>query len=414
MTRLASGYRRQLLAFGLVASMFVGASPAAAACDTGPSSAPTNDSYDLDDDATSWGVYCNGDTSPPDTALGNTADSSTGELLLEFAYAGGDPGDFAHLYRNLIGDATADEFILSLDFLYAPENGAASADAVSFGFSSWISETRYEWAVQWQSLDDGHTWKFWNGHDWIDLGVSRDLTPGAWHHFELRGSITRSGEVNYRSFKIDGHTSQIRLTVAPVAGYTGWSDMLAVATTMVGDIAEDSPGTRMNLLLDNVHLIRRSKNNPSVDDPGPNAPQDQSDPPPATDPPPPATGPEGTEHADENTIPEVLELPDETSDDSESQEDPDSDDDDAGRRDDRRDRVTRLPSVDWRLADVQSPPAEIGRPPSAERSGPADAVSGGDEDRLRRDRRSGDRRSWFDRRGWFDNRSRNVAFWYLR
>ena len=110
------------------------------------------------------------------------------------------------MYRNLAADRTADDFELSLDFRYEGTRDASPA-AVSFGFSSWVDEVRYEWAVQWKSLGDGSTWTFWNGTQWVDLGVSHPISAGEWHRVELRGRITKDGMVRYSSFKVDHRTT---------------------------------------------------------------------------------------------------------------------------------------------------------------------------------------------------------------
>ncbi|GEM_PF-2654777 len=249
MKRLASRSNRLFLSV-LVLMLSWGAAPAWAC--GGPSALPTAATVDLDDDVAQWGVWCGG---APITGLTASAQS----LLVDYRHSGGDSSEFAHVYRNLLPDLTANTFKLNLDFNYQPGGGSATADAVQFSMSAWRNQTRYEWAVEWINQGTTNTWRFWDGTKFVDLGVSRDLSPGVWHKVELVGTITTTGQVRYTSFKVDGHTSQIRLETNPVA-YPGWPDQLAVATTIVG-----TGGEAFSMYLDEVDFSRSTVGNPSVD-----------------------------------------------------------------------------------------------------------------------------------------------------
>jgi hypothetical protein len=249
MKRLASRSNRLFMSV-LVLMLSWGAAPAWAC--GGPSALPTAATVDLDDDVAQWGVWCGG---APTTALSASAQS----LLVDYQHSGGDSSEFAHVYRNLLPDLSANTFKLNLEFNYQPGGGSATADAVQFSMSAWRNQTRYEWAVEWLNLGTTNTWRFWDGTKFVDLGVSRDLSPGVWHKVELVGTITSTGKVRYTSFKVDGHTSQIRLETIPVP-YPGWPDQLAVATTIVG-----TGGEAFSMYLDKVDFSRSTVANPSVD-----------------------------------------------------------------------------------------------------------------------------------------------------
>ncbi len=251
MKRLAS--RSKLMFVAVVTTTLSWGAAPAFACNAGPTAAPTAAVSNLEEDATQWGTWCGG--SAPTVAVSASAQ----QLLIDFQHSGGAATEFTHVYRNLLPDLTADTFKMTLDFNYQPKAGVARAEAVQFSMNSWRNGLRYEWAVEWLAVGSSNTWRFWDGHRFVDLGVSRDLTPGAWHRIELAGTITTGGNVLYKSFRVDGHTTQVRLQAAPIP-YPEWPDQLAVATTMVGPSSSS-----FQMYLDNVTFDRTTMGNASVD-----------------------------------------------------------------------------------------------------------------------------------------------------
>lgn len=251
MKRLAS--RPRVLFVAAVCAALSWGSVPAYACNAGPAAAPTADVSNLEQDATQWGVWC-GATAPTVT-LGPSAQ----QLLVDFRQSGGQATEYAHVYRNLLPDLAADSFVMTLDFNYQPTASVARAQAVQFSMNSWRGGLRYEWAVEWLAVGTSNTWRFWDGSRFVDLGVSRDLAPGSWHRIQLEGTIMSSGLLLYKSFRVDGHTTQLRLQTVPVL-YAGWPDQLAVAATMVGPA-----GSSYRMYLDNVTFERTAKANASVD-----------------------------------------------------------------------------------------------------------------------------------------------------
>lgn len=246
MKRLAS--HKVLFIGALTLTLSLGALPAAAdGCSSGPSAAPNDAVKHLEEDITQWGVYCGGSPSYLQPEIQTSAKAT----ILQFSYLGGVANDYTHLYRNLSGAPDANSFVLKLRFRFQPSSDQ-SAQALQFSMNSWVAESRYEWAVQW--LNDGGKgrWGFWNGYQFVDLGVSQRLTPGEWHTIKIHGAITDKGKVFYNGFSIDSTNHKIKLEVDPIA-YPGWPDQLSVATTLVG-----IGGESYELFLDRVNFKRET------------------------------------------------------------------------------------------------------------------------------------------------------------
>jgi len=88
-----------------------------ARCDQGPINPPSLATYDLDEDAADWGVYCEG--SPTWAKENVTTPSIDGKSLL-CAITGGDSYSNVHCYRNLLPEPTAAVFTLTLSFWFSP------------------------------------------------------------------------------------------------------------------------------------------------------------------------------------------------------------------------------------------------------------------------------------------------------
>jgi hypothetical protein len=206
---------------------------------------------ELDEDASKWSVFAEGS---PTWALNNVASPSLDGRSLRCAITGGQPNSNVHCYINLPADPTSNRFTLGMSFLYRPASSFNDAggvpsivQALEFTMNKYYHGLRYEWAVQWDNVNDaGDTgapkWRYWgraNPADplkWLDLGISGSLAPEPqWHTLKLDGEII-DGQVHYTRFTLDAQAYPLNFTVPPAS--TNEPDKLAVAVQLDGNSME--------------------------------------------------------------------------------------------------------------------------------------------------------------------------------
>jgi hypothetical protein len=183
---------------------------------------------DLDDTAANWHLYYDGTGSG---SVSQVSSPSQDGSALKISLDSGTPYLGVQAYQNLAAADSATSFTLSESF-YFPN--ATPIQALEFSQDSWVQNTRYEWAMEWERIGTGVTtpvWRVWTGSSWLSLGIAQNLAAGAWHTFTLTGNIV-NGQVQYSSFSCDGVSSDMGLLYNPVAS-TG--DKTAVSTRLAGN-----------------------------------------------------------------------------------------------------------------------------------------------------------------------------------
>jgi hypothetical protein len=241
-------------------------------CDEGPSNSPDSVTFDLDDDAKSWGVYCE---NSPTWLKENVATPSKDGNALRCAITDGQAYSNVHFYRNLSPDSAACRFTLNLCFYFEPKTScnnqgqSSIMQALEFSMSKWWKTKRYELALQWQNVsqtngDGAPQWRYWDPHGpvfpvdqrWapFDPSIPACLNAEQWHTLTLKGEI-RNDQIHYVEFIIDQQSHLIDKTVAPKIE-KGEPDRLAVAIQLDGNL-EQSP---YDVYIDQVDFIREPDN----------------------------------------------------------------------------------------------------------------------------------------------------------
>lgn len=199
-----------------------------------------SDSLNLEDDASYWGIYCEG---TPEWILEDVVGQSPQDTMIHCGITGGDISySNVHYYRNLPANTDADSFYLSLNFWFDKttfNDNNSIIQALEFTMNKWQNGRRYEWALQWQNVSEGAPqWRYWDPHQnekWVGLGIKYNLEGGKWHRLEMIGKIDATDKVHYLEFTIDSiHRYQIdRIKVEP-ALVPGEDDRLAVAIQLDG------------------------------------------------------------------------------------------------------------------------------------------------------------------------------------
>ena len=223
----------------------------------------------LDQLASEWGVYTDGEGNPI-WEISNVSDPSLDGRSLRCAITGGNPNSNVHCYRNLLAEPTRNFFTLSLSFYYQPASSfnnvgePSIVQGLEFTMNKWDQGLRYEWALQWKNVDSGGgdtgapEWRYWDpAHSssrWVDLGISDQITnkvsSNVWHELILEGEILE-GKVHYRRFVLDGYKYQLN-NIPLVAATLEPSEpnKLAVAVQLDGNSTE----TPYELFIDHVTL----------------------------------------------------------------------------------------------------------------------------------------------------------------
>jgi hypothetical protein len=227
-------------------------------CDQGPSNPPTSETYDLDEDAEDWGVYCEG---TPTWIKRNVATPSIDGKSLQCSITGGAPYSNVHCYRNLLLEPAATTFTLTLSFWFSPtttfnnQSAPSVIQALEFTMNKWHQSKRYEFALQWQNVGDGAPqWRYWDPHQsesWVGLGITDTLQGEQWHLFGLQGEIINE-QVHYLVFAIDQHSHNLDVTVSP-AYEPGETNRLAIAVQLDGN-SEAAP---YDVFIDQVSFVRK-------------------------------------------------------------------------------------------------------------------------------------------------------------
>jgi hypothetical protein len=155
---------------------------------------------------------------------------------------------------------------LEMLFLYRPPSSFNNAggvpsivQALEFTMNKYQNGQRYEWAVQWDNVnEDGDSgapkWRYWGRENstsplkWLDLGIPGALAAEPqWHTLKLEGEIV-AGQVHYSRFTIDAQAYPLDINVLPDS--TNDPDKLAVAIQLDGNSTE----TPYEVFLDQVAL----------------------------------------------------------------------------------------------------------------------------------------------------------------
>lgn len=259
----------------MVLLALLGATPAAQAapapdpCSQAGIGAPTAQISDLDDNADSWGVFCEPSPSTgwASWAKQNVAVPSLDGRALECGLTGGAPYANIHCYRNLAPapSATIITFTLAFQFLPGPtcaDTGTACVQALEFSASKWQAQQRYEWAVQWQNVGGPcPRWRYWDPsypEGWLPLAppLPQTLRAGQWYHLALVGAI-EAGRARYVWFELHEHGAPPQLYAfeqlsAPSHPAADFPDLLAAAVQLDGN-SQQKP---YRLVIDQVALQR--------------------------------------------------------------------------------------------------------------------------------------------------------------
>lgn len=191
------------------------------ACDQDPIRKPNQLRKDVEEDAGTWGVHCEGSAK---WDMGNVSMPALDGKALRIALVSGLPNANVHFYRFFPPYAMAKRCTLKLSFRYDAGAVAAESDAppapqaLEFIMRKWQPPSMYEWRVQWRGIGDGAPgWFYWNPTvkgGWVAVGMAGALSPGEWHTLVLDGRIRKS-EVFYESLILDGVEHAIDVAVPP-------------------------------------------------------------------------------------------------------------------------------------------------------------------------------------------------------
>ena len=223
----------------------------------------------LDEDESKWYIYTDGEGIPT-SAVNNVSNPSLDGHSLRCAITGGDPYSNVHCYRNLPAEPTSNFFTLSLSFYYQPASsfnnvgGDSIVQGLEFTMNKWDQGLRYEWALQWDNVDNGAPkWRYWDpAHSprWVDLGISGSIAGEQWHTLTLEGEILE-GKVRYRRFVFDQHEYQLNnILLVATASTPNEFDRLAVAVQLDGNSVE----TPYELFIDHVTLTSIDSIGPTI------------------------------------------------------------------------------------------------------------------------------------------------------
>jgi hypothetical protein len=212
-----------------------------------PPTLPPTPPIGLDDDASQWKPFYYNNGGAATGKLKNVpAPSRDGNGALEISLSGGASYTGIQAYDNFPSNSDAKTFSMSLSFYFTD---LASIQALEFTMSQWVSDQRWEFALQWQHIGGGGSgnppdWRIWNGGDWQDSGVMQQLSFNSWHTFQLKGDIV-GGRVHYVSFTCDDVSQQLGQTFDPVSMP---GDKLAIGVQLDGN----SQGNPYDVYIDEV------------------------------------------------------------------------------------------------------------------------------------------------------------------
>jgi hypothetical protein len=221
-----------------------------------PTPTPCCDDFS-DEDASEWRVWARGSAACIDPQ--NIATPSLDGRALRFGVAGGSSYGGCHYYRDLPAEPDAQVFTLCTSFWFSPtscnnQGEASIIQALAFDMIKWHQNTRYEFALQWQNVeewpDDGAPqWRIWCNGSWQPIGSQQCLEGNRWYSLWLEGEIT-GGQVHYQTFTID-QQSHIIDTVCGSVSEDG--DKLAVSV----DLSANSKPDSYDVFVDRMCFVRR-------------------------------------------------------------------------------------------------------------------------------------------------------------
>ncbi|MCY2990968.1 MAG: hypothetical protein NTY19_24295 [Planctomycetota bacterium] len=204
----------------------------------------------LEETSDDWGVYVEGS---PTWELDHVPTPSLDSNSLRLAVTGGDPYSNAYVYRLFQPEPNAVDFAVTFPFQFSPASSCDSSQppaivqAIEFSMNTWVDSQRYEWALQWENVGNGHDaapqWRYWDPSQpqterWLALqpSISQCLVGEQWHTLTLRGKI-RNGATYYQSFTVDGQRHQLDISVPP-APDTSTPPQMSIAVQLDGNYAE--------------------------------------------------------------------------------------------------------------------------------------------------------------------------------
>ncbi|HJQ01231.1 MAG TPA: hypothetical protein VJ851_06505 [Jatrophihabitans sp.] len=153
---------------------------------------------------------------------------------LKINYASGNPPYMGlYAYHKWPADHAATRFQINYDFDFTNK---APIQALEFPMNDYVSNVRYQWAMQYELKATGGTWRIWTGTAWSGVGIAQTLNANTWYHLTIDGEKV-SGNVHYLDF-IVGTTSH-SLTQYSYAPTSGTGDFLAAAMQLDGDSVAD-------------------------------------------------------------------------------------------------------------------------------------------------------------------------------
>jgi hypothetical protein len=218
-------------------------------------------------------------TPPPTWELNNVLNPSLNGRSLRCGLTGGTASSNVHCYHDLLDtDPGSNTFTLNMSFYYRPPStfnnvgGTSTVQAIEFSMSKWSDEIRYEWAVQWDNVnDEGDTgapkWRYWGRRDpndpnspldWLDLNIPGALIGERWYTIELKGEIL-ARKVHYQQFTLDdrqgsSHTYPLSMPAILPDPAGGWPNKMAVAVQLDGNKDATDHLTPYEVFVDQVSL----------------------------------------------------------------------------------------------------------------------------------------------------------------
>jgi len=191
-------------------------------CDQDPTRKPNQLRNDVEEDAETWGVHCEGSAK---WDMANVETPALDGKALRIALVGGLPNANVHFYRFFPPYAMAKRCTLKLSFRYdvgtpaAGEEAAPVPQALEFNMRKWQPPNLYEWRLQWRGIGEGAPgWFYWNPHTkagWMPIEMKGPLSPGEWHTLAIEGRIKKN-EVFYENVILDEAMHPIDVAVPPV------------------------------------------------------------------------------------------------------------------------------------------------------------------------------------------------------
>ena len=191
-------------------------------CDQDPIRKPNQLRKNVEEDAATWGVHCEGSAK---WEMVNVETPALDGKALRLALVGGLPNANVHFYRFFPPYAMARRCTLKLSFRYDVGMAAEGAEAapapqaLEFIMRKWQPPNLYEWRFQWRGIGEGALgWFYWNPHTkggWVAMEMKGSVSPGEWHTLELEGRIKKS-EVFYENVTLDGARHPIGVAVPPM------------------------------------------------------------------------------------------------------------------------------------------------------------------------------------------------------